>query len=651
MAREWSNQSPETDYDPTMKLIGGLLFLVTFAVLWVSPADAKIAVGDVSLRPSVQVQGTFMDFGDHGIADSGTEFVEPLAEKCYSAQTQGGTVQVQLQNIGKEPAHVNDVKLDGTDLGQLTSRPDGDPSYCDKGAVRWYRISPRTIPAGGVGTLYLNGPRFTSGSRVAIEVNSTVGTVRLKSTLNPPRLRISGVRFAPDLSRIWVYAQPVESGAAKFAFTRLAINGQTVPARQFGGPRNGPRVLLTAPLKGVQPGSRLNLKVTFRSGKKRLVTSTSQRAFASRFQIGMGVGFGLSALPRGEEAAQLRQSGINTLFAYDQPFDFESLLNAAHEGGFKVAVGPRSPGDGVSREERTDQLLEAIPQMSSDPAISTWVPFDEPDIPFPEPIWRYRSSNFIASLIDRVESIDSTRPTFMNEWSPNAASEYGAIGDINGWDHYILDRAPLALESARSFARSNRAAVSPSPFWFWNQALPYGQGRVPSDEETRVYTSLAVGSGATGVLWFSWDGNNLERPLWQEMSDESRTLAALSPDLRNSVAWPRGAATGASRLDLGSVVSPRLSFLAVSNLDYQMVGSDPYVFSPRSRIKVRWKLPSWLKRRDDIVVADVTPGSPPARLGRISGSRTLEIASFDSSRWYVAAPKPVIDRALARLDR
>ncbi|MBK5233450.1 MAG: hypothetical protein JJE13_10775 [Thermoleophilia bacterium] len=632
-----------------MKLIRPLLFVAASLVLLTGSAEARLTIDDVSLRPSTQVQGTFMDFGNHGIADSGNEFVEPLADRCYAPQAAGGTVQIQLRNPGTTPLDVNAVKLNGTDLTELTDRPDGDPAFCDRGDVRWFRISPQTIPAGGAGAIYVNGPRFKAGSPVSFEVDSNGGSARVKANLSVPGLRINGIRFAPNLKRIWVFAQPNRRIFRKFSFASLRLNGRPLKARQHGGRRPGGRILVTAPLAKVKPGARINLRMRFKSGKRRLVTSTSLRAFGSRFQIGMGVGFGLSDLPEGEDAERLRQSGVDTLFAYDQTFDFETLLRAAHQGGFEVAVGPRIPGGDVTREERTDELVEAIPRLAADPAITTWIPFDEPDIPFPEPIWRYRSSNYIAGLADRVERADSTRPAFTNEWSPNAASEYGAIGDVNGWDHYILDRAPLALESALAFAQSNRAAVSPSPFWFWNQALAYGQARVPSAEETRVYTSLAVGNGATGLLWFSWDGENLERPLWPEMSAESRTLAALAPDLRNSVAWPGAATSGASRIDLGTVVSPRLAFLTVSNLDYQIVGNEPYRFTSRTGVKVKWKLPTWLKHRKDLVVAEVTPGSRPARLGRINGGRTLRIDDFDSSRWYVAAPRSVIKGVAARL--
>ncbi len=630
-----------------MKIVRAALFIAATFLIGgplASPASAALEVGGVSLRPNVAIAGTYGDYGDHGDPGSGTEFVEPIADLCYAPQARGGTVQVQLLNPGRAPVTIDGVTLDGEPVSALSDRPDDVPAGCALGDVRWSAVTPNPVPAGGAATITLNGRRFVAGRSIRLGVDTSAGTVHVARTLKPPPMRIGAIRISPNLRTLKAFVEPTASKVSGLAFAGASINGRPVRARVAGGLRRGARTLIRMPLADVHQGDTVAVALRFKHGRRTVRVLASQRALPSRFKIGIGVGFGLSNLPEGEQATQLRDAGISTLVAYDQPFSFEQLLDAAHRGGFKAIVGAHIPESDQTHADTAEQLLSAIPDLKSDSSIVGWIPYDEPDIPFAEPVWRYRTSQYVSGITERMREADPSRPTFLNLWSPNAASEYGPIADVGGWDHYILDRAPLALESARELARSNGAAVSPSPFWMWNQALPYGQERVPSAKETRVYTTLGVGHGASGVLWFSYDGQNEERPLWSEMSAESRTLAALASNLRSSVAWPEAARASEPKIDTSTVVGGKLALLTVANLDYQLGGKTPSVFTPRSGVRVDWRLPRWMSSRRDLVIAEVTPGEPVERIGRAKARQAIRVAPFESARWYVAAPRQTISK-------
>jgi len=600
-----------------------------------TPAVAALRVAGSDFRPRV----AWLPLTQGDPAEAG-------ADTCYLEHRRGGTLQTMITNPGSTPVTIDDVLLDGVPLEALSARPDDDPlGGCTGRGVQWWALTERSIPPGGWSVLTVNSDLLLAGTRPVLALRTSAGDTLANLPLTERPARITGLAFLPASHRTLVYLTPTAVGSRPLPITGVSVNGQPVP---WSGPRRlagDSPTLLT--LSGSWPsGSQLVLRVGLGSGAAALA---APRAFPARFANAMG---GFPANVTDAQLDQLVQTGFNTFVDFSDDETAHQLLPRllTYAQAHGVGVIPTIEAAGTLNH------LDDVTAYRDNPAVVAWYSWDEPDIPDPftpvsapagaDPLpHNYRSSAFVASDVAQIRSLDPTRPVEVNDWTLGSLNEYAPIGDVASWDHYPVEqRLPagppfmIRLESARAFAQAMRANASPAPFWFWPQGFAPG-GRALSPDEARVYDFMALGHGAKGLQWFSYQGpSTLSIATWPEIAYETRLLSVLGPYLASGDPWPAGASTSSPNVDVSTVVSAQTAFLTIANLQYDET-TDPSTFTARAGVRVRWQMPRWLAGHK-LALAEVTPGGL-RQLDTIHGRATIT-TDLTSATMFIAAPEPLI---------
>lgn len=573
-----------------------------------------------------------------------------LFEWCYAHRKQGGTVQLVVANPGSAPVRIQDVLLDGVSMDTLAAGSDTDPvDACrPQRQVAWWDTSSPTIPAGGLTVITANGDGFVAGSTPEFTVVTATGAITTKPTLAEPAARVTDVHFDVDGRRTLVYLASTAAGADRArAITSVKVNGRAV--RWAGSREVRPGTPALVEIRGrLTPGDFRVIEVGEEGSRPAFA---ARRVVHDRFVHSMGLFHG--SVPESELDA-LRAAGLDSFVFFDAG-DPEPIFDYAR--GRDVGLIPVAPRD--------DQQLDIIRDHATHPSVRAWEVIDEPDLIVPG-VSEFRSPRYVHSLVRRAREIDPTRPSAVNVNTLGSINVYGPIADVASWDHYPYNVDPFLvprLESAAVYADTMRATVSPAPFWFWPDAghnnFSNVTARRPTADDTRAYNLMALGHGAKGLRWFIWQGEQpppaccsnfdaltFDKPLWPEIAFEARLLAAIGPDLAAGTAWPAGASTATSQIDLSTVATPSSALLTAANLSYDN-HVDPTVWMDRKNVTIRWMMPPWLADRD-LALAQIS-GTTIRRLGTARGTRTIT-TDLRSADLFVAMPPSRLDELVRAIE-
>jgi hypothetical protein len=231
---------------------------------------------------------------------------------------------------------------------------------------------------------------------------------------------------------------------------------------------------------------------------------------------------------------------------YDVPPEHFASVAAA---GFNTVVGARSKR--VLDEALTNRLkiiaIGAIPQpavipgLESHPALWGYYLFDEPDMHLVSPA-------SIARLNAGVRRF-SRKPTLVVLMSGSAVEKYQNTADVIAVDWYPIPWAPVATVAREM--RLARIARHGRPFYAVLQAFNWESFpellrtevtlREPTFEEMRCMTYLALGQGASGLLFYTYDNPRwkiYEHPkTWNALCRIAQEIRRTSPIFQQRVDW------------------------------------------------------------------------------------------------------------------
>ena len=174
--------------------------------------------------------------------------------------------------------------------------------------------------------------------------------------------------------------------------------------------------------------------------------------------------------------------------------------------------------------------LPIIRRYRDHPAVLTWNPGDEPDGQGVAPAE-------MARRMDGYKAADPTHPVYMTLCVPATYKLYAACADVLAPDPYPIPIAPLSM--VYTSLRSARLACAPygHPVWGILQCFGYtgGTWRVPTFEECRCMTYLALAAGVKGIIYYTYADpgfNVTQHPeLWSGMKTLPAEMKVLEPFL------------------------------------------------------------------------------------------------------------------------
>ena len=211
--------------------------------------------------------------------------------------------------------------------------------------------------------------------------------------------------------------------------------------------------------------------------------------------------------------------GFNAVHAgVKQADEWVEFLDEAQRLGVKVGT------------EFGVEPLGVIQRFKGHPAVLTWNPGDEPDGQGVTP-------DEMARRMAVYKAADPGHPVYMTLCVPSTYRLYAAAADVLAPDPYPIPSAPLG--SVTTSLRAARQAGAPygHPVWGILQCFGYAGGpwRVPTFEECRCMTYLALVAGVKGILYYTYADTSFkvtEHPaLWADMKTLPAELKAMEPFL------------------------------------------------------------------------------------------------------------------------
>lgn len=225
----------------------------------------------------------------------------------------------------------------------------------------------------------------------------------------------------------------------------------------------------------------------------------------------------------------------------------ESSLETLSEAGFNLVVGPArssfldkahtlgmsviaSPGASAGRGFDPSRFAQTVNQLDAHPALHSWYLVDEPDMTRTPP-WQ-------VEMDQRLLKAHAIRkPTSLVLFDGLHARDYGGIPDILMVDSYPIPWMPLAhfsqqMNWSRSIAGPDKplyAILQAFDWYAFREALPREtQFRVPTHEELRCMTYLALAQPVDGLLFYTYSSGKWHLPdhpdLWHGLLEIVATL-------------------------------------------------------------------------------------------------------------------------------
>lgn len=200
-------------------------------------------------------------------------------------------------------------------------------------------------------------------------------------------------------------------------------------------------------------------------------------------------------------------------------FDF---LDRCYENGIMVSIGLT----GLMRAHLPWQAPKAVEELKEHPAILGWYVCDEPDharwtVPPPEVR--------IASKLLRQSDPNHLTWAVVMPWADSNIYQYADTVDIISTDEYSFNDFPTYKPSPiahliRTIGVLKRAVKDERPIWLVTEAF----GKVtPEQMVASTYVSLA--QGVNGIIYFSFDGAQRNRQIWERLVNLSLELRELAP--------------------------------------------------------------------------------------------------------------------------
>ena len=186
--------------------------------------------------------------------------------------------------------------------------------------------------------------------------------------------------------------------------------------------------------------------------------------------------------------------------------------------------------------------------------------------------------------------------------------EYAPIVDLPCMDHYCVTApstskwpAPFGtkLEETGYYTRDLKIASEPKPIWVWSQGLFDWDERpeqsVPTPGELAVQLIQNIGSGAKGILWFTFrEKPGLEYPETRKaIQGWGRVLRLIREDVLGAEPMVQDLIDSPNDVDVFALVSFNKVILCVTNKDYKMHPKG-YKFKNQKKSKIKIDLPSWI---------------------------------------------------------
>ncbi len=246
-----------------------------------------------------------------------------------------------------------------------------------------------------------------------------------------------------------------------------------------------------------------------------------------------------------------------------------AMLDTARKYGMYgwIATGSINIAKRDSDQARIKKLVE---EFKDHPALLHWETEDEPSYADKKPRSLRTQPVSIRAAYRYIKTLDPARPVYLNHAPTNLVStlqQYNPGGDIIATDVYPViphgirnqyalwpdgqqgDFLNSTISQVGQYADKMRQVAGPQRgLWMvlqgfaWEMLRKEGERdpkmvRYPAREEMRFMAWQSIVHGCTGLLWWGLSYTPSQASLWDELSDVTRELKALAPEL----AAPRAA--------------------------------------------------------------------------------------------------------------
>ncbi len=288
----------------------------------------------------------------------------------------------------------------------------------------------------------------------------------------------------------------------------------TASLREVAIPRlTTPDLRLAVPAKELRPGS-YTLKLTVRRGEATVAEQTlalrsvppspvETRLREDNVLLVAGKPFfpiGFYDIPT-EDFELASRAGVNTVSFSGGGQGILPRLDAAAKCGMKVVIHSTWRWFSPDREK----MVQEVDPIKAHPAILAWYLRDEPSTAS-----RDCGPDVMRALYHEMHRLDPYHPSFTTFCVPPEYGLYADTMDLFAIDPYPVDCAPLTQVSDLCDRAQAAIAGSARALWIIPQAFGSEQGpqtwwRIPTIEEERAMTYLALIHGAKGIIFYRYD--------------------------------------------------------------------------------------------------------------------------------------------------
>jgi len=217
-----------------------------------------------------------------------------------------------------------------------------------------------------------------------------------------------------------------------------------------------------------------------------------------------------------EEYPMLKEAGFNFVVAG------VGQLDRVQNAGLMAAIGFH--GDDAAY---LNHLRETIEQYKHHPAVLCWMLADEPG---------YNQMDLlnIHKAYELVHEVDPIHPSYLVITDPRVYRTFGRCCDVLAIDTYPISKKLPIDRVGVNIAKAYSESDGDLPIWHCGQLFAWPADRVPTPEEHRFMTYLALMEGSKGLLWYgmNWFGKSLiqEAPdLWNSHLELISEIKGLEP--------------------------------------------------------------------------------------------------------------------------
>lgn len=206
-----------------------------------------------------------------------------------------------------------------------------------------------------------------------------------------------------------------------------------------------------------------------------------------------------------EDFARFAAEGFNTVLTYTTDVGAcARMTERAGEAGLRLIVSALRP---YVADRDAQGLAGAVSQLAGLPGLLGYYLWDEPSLAKPG-----QSPDDMRWVYEQALDCDPSHLTCTVFCVPSEFRAYADTTDVFLVDPYVCfkDSQPDMTQVADWVDQARRAVGDSKPVWIVPQcfAHPLGPGsyRMPTIEEQRCMTYLALVHGAKGILWFVYTG-------------------------------------------------------------------------------------------------------------------------------------------------